>query len=162
MLRKEQYLVKELSFDAAHFVHTAGKDSPCRFIHGHTWKVIVSLAGEMRKDGMIIDFRLLKKVIDKYDHKIILPSQLCTKINAVEGMVSIQTDTFFGEFNIKGVKFIDSISSTAENIANEILKDILNKGNQEGYKITMIDVEVFESPTASVQSCWSDMSDGDD
>lgn len=68
----EMYITREFRFDAAHnLVNYKGK---CENLHGHTYKLKVTLAGSPEKDsGMIIDFALLKKivnerVIDKLDH----------------------------------------------------------------------------------------------
>lgn len=66
------YLSREFRFDAAHnLVNYKGK---CENLHGHTYKLKVTLAGVSDKDsGMIVDFTLLKKivqekVIDRLDH----------------------------------------------------------------------------------------------
>lgn len=69
------YLSKEFHFHAAHFL----KDHPgkCKNIHGHTYKLIVTLCGTMLgENGMLIDFGELKKIvkeniIDKVDHKLL-------------------------------------------------------------------------------------------
>lgn len=63
--------LKEFEFDAAHFLpHYHGK---CEHLHGHTYKLVVKVEGEPDKEGMVIDFTLLKKivrenVVDKLDH----------------------------------------------------------------------------------------------
>jgi len=62
---------KEFKFDSAHKLpNYPGK---CKNLHGHTWKLIISLEGEVNEKGMIIDFKDLKqqvneKVVDKLDH----------------------------------------------------------------------------------------------
>lgn len=68
----KMYISREFRFDAAHnLVNYNGK---CENLHGHTYKLKVTLEGSSEKDsGMIIDFTLLKKivnerVIDKLDH----------------------------------------------------------------------------------------------
>jgi 6-pyruvoyltetrahydropterin/6-carboxytetrahydropterin synthase len=65
-------LRKEYRFEAAHFIHNhPGK---CRNLHGHTYKLFVSLKGSVNPEtGMIIDFYDLskivqEKVIAKLDH----------------------------------------------------------------------------------------------
>lgn len=63
---------KEFTFEAAHFLtHFHGK---CERLHGHSYKLRVTVEGSLREDGMVIDFALLKafvkeKVIDCYDHQ---------------------------------------------------------------------------------------------
>ena len=66
---------KEFKFDAAHnLLKYKGK---CENLHGHTYKLRVTVSGEPDDEsGMIIDFNLLKKIveeriIDKLDHTYI-------------------------------------------------------------------------------------------
>lgn len=66
------YLSKEFHFHAAHFL----EDHPgkCKHLHGHTYKLEVTLRGEIEKStGMLVDFGNIKKtvkelIIDKVDH----------------------------------------------------------------------------------------------
>ena len=56
-------------FDAAHkLVSHKGK---CKHLHGHTYKLVVTVEGEV-ESGMVIDFEDLKKivvpVVEQYDH----------------------------------------------------------------------------------------------
>jgi 6-pyruvoyltetrahydropterin/6-carboxytetrahydropterin synthase len=55
------YVSKEFSFDAAHqIVDYNGK---CEQLHGHTYRLRVSLKGERAPDGMVLDFAELKRVV---------------------------------------------------------------------------------------------------
>ena len=74
-------ITKEFSFEAAHALK--GYDGPCRNIHGHSYKLSVTITGEpvsvmdSPKKGMVIDFselkRIIKKsIIDPFDHALIL------------------------------------------------------------------------------------------
>ena len=61
-------------FSAAHSLPSSG--SKCERLHGHNWKVEVSVSGKkLGKTGMLMDFKKLKirlnKVLDKLDHKYI-------------------------------------------------------------------------------------------
>ena len=58
-------------FDAAHALR--GYPGECRKLHGHTWDVEVTVAGETLDDvGIVYDFKSLKDdlnaVLDEYDH----------------------------------------------------------------------------------------------
>lgn len=54
-------------FAAAHWL--PGYDGPCRRLHGHTFLVEVWLEGEVDpKTGMLVDFKEVKNIIDRYDH----------------------------------------------------------------------------------------------
>ncbi len=64
-------LSKEFKFDSAHnLVEYHGK---CEKLHGHTYRLRVTIQGKPGKDGMILDYGILKKivtnnVISKVDH----------------------------------------------------------------------------------------------
>lgn len=63
-----------LTFSSAHFL--AGY-SNCSQLHGHTYAVHVVVEGKIVKE-LVIDFRVVKKtirkIIDKMDHKMIIPT----------------------------------------------------------------------------------------
>src|SRR5438034_326319 len=44
----------------------------CKNVHGHSYKMIVELEGEVNENGMIIDFfdlsKIIKPLIDEHDH----------------------------------------------------------------------------------------------
>jgi 6-pyruvoyltetrahydropterin/6-carboxytetrahydropterin synthase len=60
-------------FDAAHKL--PGYKGPCARLHGHRWIVELTIEGEInfKGTGMIIDFKLLKKALEKIlpDHRYI-------------------------------------------------------------------------------------------
>jgi 6-pyruvoyltetrahydropterin/6-carboxytetrahydropterin synthase len=74
-------ITKEFRFEGAHaLMNYNGK---CKNIHGHSYILYVTVVGEAKTDpngpdnGMVIDFKLLKdivnkKVIDKFDHALVL------------------------------------------------------------------------------------------
>jgi 6-pyruvoyltetrahydropterin/6-carboxytetrahydropterin synthase len=89
-------ITKEFSFEAAHAL--LGYDGPCRSIHGHSYKLSVTVsgvpveAGGSPKKGMVMDFGDLKKIIkkniiDSMDHALILskdyPVENVQKLNEV-------------------------------------------------------------------------------
>ena len=74
-------ITKEFKFEMAHALH--GYDGLCKNIHGHSYKLWVTIRGEVRqekgheKDGMVMDFDVLKSIvkpaiINKYDHSLVL------------------------------------------------------------------------------------------
>ncbi len=73
------YLETEASFDAAHFL--AGYDGKCANIHGHRWRVVLTIRGDELADagpkrGMLVDFgdvkNDLKTEADNLDHSLII------------------------------------------------------------------------------------------
>jgi 6-pyruvoyltetrahydropterin/6-carboxytetrahydropterin synthase len=68
-------LRKEYGFEAAHFIYNhPGK---CRNLHGHSYRLFVSLEGEVDPGtGMIIDFDDLSKIVNEHvlsrlDHRFL-------------------------------------------------------------------------------------------
>lgn len=63
---------KEFTFDAAHFL--TKYHGKCEHLHGHTYKLRVTVEGEVQSNGLVIDFVILKKIVkeqvlNKYDHR---------------------------------------------------------------------------------------------
>ncbi|MDT8284488.1 MAG: 6-carboxytetrahydropterin synthase QueD [Thermovirgaceae bacterium] len=65
------YLKTEYSFDAAH--NLVAYHGRCERLHGHTYRMALTLRGEPDSEGMIMDFLEIKKtvrekVLDILDH----------------------------------------------------------------------------------------------
>lgn len=108
-------------FDAAH----ALRDYPgeCRRLHGHTWDVEVTVAGEQLDEIEIVyDFKRLKAdlaaVIDRFDH------------------------AFLNE-----IPPFDTISPTAENLARVIYDELDRVVDRI---VSVVEVAVWESPIARI------------
>ena len=74
-------ITKEFSYEGAHALYNY--DGKCKYIHGHSYKLFVTVKGEPLNDpsncknGMLLDFKELKSIvneaiIDKFDHALIL------------------------------------------------------------------------------------------
>lgn len=74
-------ITKEFNFEMAHALK--GHDGPCRFIHGHSYQLSVTVIGVPVQDslspklGMVMDFSELKKIVrsnivDVFDHALVL------------------------------------------------------------------------------------------
>jgi len=74
-------LTKEFCFEMAHLLD--GYDGLCRNIHGHSYKLFVTVAGKPESDinspkyGMVMDFSVLKnivkeEVVDRLDHAMLV------------------------------------------------------------------------------------------
>ena len=79
------YITKIFHFEAAHALN--GYDGKCRNIHGHSYEMRVTVKGMPLnepgnpKNGMVIDFRDLKaivnqEVIEKLDHSFIIGNNM--------------------------------------------------------------------------------------
>ncbi|MCX6333950.1 MAG: 6-carboxytetrahydropterin synthase [Bacteroidia bacterium] len=74
-------VTREFSFEMAHVL--GNYDGPCRNVHGHSYRLFVTLSGtpvndEINpKNGMVIDFTELKnmvfkKIINQFDHSVVI------------------------------------------------------------------------------------------
>ena len=67
-------VLKEFEFDAAHYLPSY--NGKCEHLHGHTYKLVVKVEGRPDMEGMVMDFSLLKKIVQmkvlrKLDHKLL-------------------------------------------------------------------------------------------
>ncbi|MDR2383580.1 MAG: 6-carboxytetrahydropterin synthase [Prevotellaceae bacterium] len=74
-------LTKRFDFEAAHSL--AGYDGACKYIHGHSYTLHVTVIGVPSTDetdpkrGMVMDFGILKQIVkenitDRFDHCLML------------------------------------------------------------------------------------------
>jgi len=82
-------VTKEFHFEIAHALWNY--DGPCKNLHGHSYKLFVTIIGSPIKDelssknGMVIDFGDLKQIVkreivDELDHAVILNSKAIENI----------------------------------------------------------------------------------
>ena len=150
-------VTKEITFDCAHYLPDYSGD--CKNIHGHTYKLQVSVSRrnfKAERDNMLIDFKSLSGIIkDKIgnclDHAFItfqpppqiLPQEDCGDRQRPEPK---NLYAFLDEMPIDFKTYEMSVPSTAENLVEEIYRllfqDIENLGCYI-YKITL-----WETPTS--------------
>jgi len=111
----------------------------CRNIHGHSYRMVVEITGALDKNGMVIDFfdlnKIIKPIIEKYDHAF-----LCW-----------EKDSKLKDFLIKNKmkRVIVNYHSTVENICSDFVEIITKKlGKVKIHKFEEITVKIFESPNA--------------
>src|SRR5213592_3496715 len=64
-------VTRSFRFEAAH--QLPWHDGPCRNLHGHSYRLEITVEGPVGEQGMVVDFSELKTVvqrmvIDRYDH----------------------------------------------------------------------------------------------
>ncbi|OFY58322.1 MAG: 6-carboxytetrahydropterin synthase QueD [Bacteroidetes bacterium RBG_19FT_COMBO_42_10] len=76
-------VTREFSFEMAHALKNY--DGPCRNVHGHSYRLFVTLTGtpvrddQNPKNGMVIDFTelkniVLRKIVSLFDHSVVVSS----------------------------------------------------------------------------------------
>lgn len=81
-------LTKEFSFEMAHSLE--GYDGACSQIHGHSYRLFVTVIGEPvcddtnPKNGMVMDFGILKSIVgrtivERYDHAFVIRATACNE-----------------------------------------------------------------------------------
>jgi 6-pyruvoyltetrahydropterin/6-carboxytetrahydropterin synthase len=72
-------ITKEFRFEMAHAL--LGYDGPCKDIHGHSYRLLITLKGKTErageKNGMVYDFADLRSIVQHYiirifDHALVL------------------------------------------------------------------------------------------
>ena len=105
---------------SAHTLH--GYDGPCAHLHGHTWKIEVTVQGHtLDQVGLLVDFKELKK-----------------KLKAVLGPLD--------HVNLNDLPAFSVSNPSTENLAKLIYKDM----SAQVAPLKLKQVEVWESDTASV------------
>ena len=117
----------ESSFDAAHFL--TNYEGKCKNIHGHRWRVVVTIKGELT-NGMLVDFGDFKKDIkdlcDYFDHSFIVEKGSLDK-------------KLFDLLNKQFVLRVVEFRTTAENFSKYIFEEMSKK-----YSVK--EVCVYETP----------------
>jgi len=127
-------IYKEVHLDTSHrLLHYKGK---CANLHGHRWRVEVWMEGEPDPaTHILIDYSLIKQVIEKYDHQIIL--------NCDDPMVP-RIQEFHPVITTPG-------DPTSELMAAIIHDDLYKVCQDLGIKVTITKIRVWESPTSCAE-----------
>jgi 6-pyruvoyltetrahydropterin/6-carboxytetrahydropterin synthase len=132
-------VTKSFHFCAAHRLHNyVGK---CANIHGHNYRVDVTMESMELKDGMVLDFGEISKIIgkwidDRMDHTLLVCNSDELLIPLVEDMSSYFKFFFMTE------------KTTAENIARLLFQECQQMCTRDGMVVR--EVKVWET-----ESCFA-------
>lgn len=124
-------IAKEFTWDMGHRLpEHFGK---CKNIHGHTYKLIVELDGEVQTSGMVMDYydlkQIVKPIVEKLDHAFLVFSG------------DTEIIEFLKKVNSKYV--VVDFQSTVENICLYFLDEIKKAGLPTNIKA--VKVKIFET-----------------
>ncbi len=118
-----------IRFSSAHIIHEYEK---CGRLHGHTYAVHVKITGEKDDKGIILDFSQLKQVLrdiaNELDHHVLIPEK-----SSIANIKKDDNSVIVNALNKKFVLplsdcvFLPIESTSAENIAGYILKQLLDR-----------------------------------
>lgn len=144
---KQIRITKVFKFEMAHALH--GYDGLCKNIHGHSYRLWVTIRGnvlhekEHKKNGMLLDFGILKKIVKdevvlKYDHSLVLNGE------------SPHKDIDFSVFE---KVFFLPYQPTSENLVIDFANSIKAKLPEE---IQLYKVVLSETATSFAEWCVND------
>lgn len=167
--------VENTKIACAHLVHSACPTSKCRNVHGHNYRIDVTIKGEPTSDGMIIDAQDIKTIINELDHKFLIPKDLVVDFKRIQldsvikvedisdssesqHIISYLNSTDYimvkanGQIMIlpkSSVLSLDIPSITAEHLSEYLAHAIAHKCAVECRKASSISVTVYETETIS-------------
>ncbi|HOZ83212.1 MAG TPA: 6-carboxytetrahydropterin synthase [Bacteroidia bacterium] len=150
MMNETVRVTKIFVFDMAHALF--GYDGPCKNIHGHTYKLSVTLKGKPFNDnsnpkaGMVIDFSILKqivqeKIIKQFDHALVLNNDSPHKL-----LDKVLTQQF------EKIIYLD-VQPTCENLLLHFKKQL---ASHFADKIKLVYLKLEETPTSYSEWCIDD------
>lgn len=140
-------VTKEITFDCAHML--SGHRGKCANLHGHTYKVQVTILGELKDSGsslgMVLDFGDLKGVLQDhivsvYDHAIIFSAEPFRN-KAEEELLDWARRNKMRYHIMNG-------RTTSETMAHEMQLDIQIALSQINILFDHVSVRVWETPTS--------------
>jgi 6-pyruvoyltetrahydropterin/6-carboxytetrahydropterin synthase len=140
-----------LVFSSAHFITFRGHQ--CETLHGHNYRVGVTVEGSVDDETMfVVDFAILKKLVrklvDEIDHKVLLPLKNPKLSFRDEG--KHRHVTYFGEptyvFPAVDCAMVPIENTTAEMLAQYFAHRVRDELVGQGIRnLTGIEMEVEES-----------------
>lgn len=132
---------REFQFDAAHMLSQyTGK---CANLHGHTYTGEVEICADVKDDGMVVDFNVIKDIIDMYDHAIIF-SHKSIREEKEDALYQ-----WANQYKMKNV-VMGYGKCTAENIADEIAYYMSQASKQCRWAKCVL----HETPNSTVVGEW--------
>jgi 6-pyruvoyltetrahydropterin/6-carboxytetrahydropterin synthase len=122
---------EKIRFSSAHVIPDYEK---CGRLHGHTYALHVKIWGSLDSNGIILDFsivkNLLKNIVKKLDHKILIPEN-CKYANIKKNEIKIFMETLGKkyEFPKEDCILLPISSTSAEKISEYILELFIKKIN---------------------------------
>ena len=131
--RKRVLITKEFTFDAAHHLHAY--EGKCKELHGHTYRLQVTVQARPNEIGLGVDFSVIKRivkaaVVDRLDHHYLNTT-------------------------------LPPMNTTAENMIVWMYEQIVMAMQKEQIEATLERLILHETPTSSVEITREAMEDNE-
>jgi len=134
-------VTKEFGFEMAHVL--CNYDGPCRNVHGHSYKLFVTIAGnpvddpDNPKNGMVMDFTDMKRIIKNeiinvFDHSLVISTRFDRE----------KLDIFSSMFgNVVVVEYQPTCENLVSDFANRL-------GRKLPESIVLHSIKLYETATS--------------
>jgi len=122
--------------DTGHRV--VGHSGKCKNLHGHTYEITVVLFGDLDPEspGFVIDFGVVKQIIDEWDHKMLLWEEDPVVAAQYGSIDPTEQHWRLIQDNSCGILRVP-FNPTAENMAEYLCRDFFNWGNVEACYVSV-------------------------
>ena len=143
-----------LGFAAAHFLTFRGH--ACESLHGHNYRVAVSIEGPVDPEcHYVVDFAVLKRILrrhaDLLDHRVLLPAKNSKLVyQESDGMILVDylgSRTY--QFPARDCVVLPIANTTAEMLAEWLALVVREELEASGVSVESLAIEVEESPGQS-------------
>ena len=141
-------ITKEFCFEMAHALKH--HDGPCKHIHGHSYKLEVTVLGTVLNDpqspkqGMVMDFSDLKQLVQKH---------IIAKLD--HALVLCEAD--IPEFNPEGPLFEKLVRVDYQPTCENLLLDFASTLHKQlSQKVKLVQLTLHETPTSQATWCCDD------
>lgn len=138
-----------LAFAAAHFLTYGG--GQCEALHGHNYRVAVTVRGALDEHGLVLDFLVLREAIESLlaplDHRTLVAGE-STHLTIEEAgeVVHVETPERRMTFPASDVVVLPIANTSAELMASYMAGALLDRLREAGSAAPdLIEVEVEES-----------------
>ncbi|MEX0982287.1 MAG: 6-carboxytetrahydropterin synthase [Bacteroidales bacterium] len=142
-------VTKEFTFEMAHALWNY--DGPCKNIHGHSYKLFVTVSGSPIMDennvkfGMVVDFKELKAIVKQHVTDILDHSLVVYKNAEGEGLDSVK--------KLYEKVFVFDFQPTCENLVSHVADIIISKLPAG---LSLHSLKLFETATSYAEWYASD------
>jgi len=131
-----------IRFSSAHVIPEYKK---CGRLHGHTYAIHAKIWGGKGKNGIVVDFsvikNLLKKIARELDHMVIIPEEY-DGVEIKENEIEMENNGKRYVFPKEDCVILPINSSSAENLAEYILERVLKEFSAQNSAQDIDEIEI--------------------